>query len=447
MEYVIFAFSALTLIFSAVIMILFIKNGGASHSGGDISRLIEQEKENNAKINELNTLYDSLSKTVSREFSSNRQEMSRNIDSQSERISALTESNYRQMQNISNEISERLIEIMGKTSEQTEKITATLSESVKNLTQENDKKIEEIRQTVSEKLDENLTSKLNSSFAAVSENLKSLYNTMGEMKNISSGVNSNISSLSRILTNVKSRGTWAEYQLKAILDDIVPGMYVSNYHPSSLKGNEVVEFAVKIPLSANNGYRLLPIDSKFPLEDYQRLVSSAEEGDAEKTESARKALMQRVKDEAKLITKYINPPETVNFAVMYLATEGLYAEVMNDKSGVQEKIKSDYKILIAGPSTISALLNTIAMGYSIASINEKASEVQKLLEEVRRQYDIFSESLRKVRKNLDSASSNLESAEKRNEIIKNKLKNAGSIDGGKEESETAILNQDGENGA
>ena len=189
----------------------------------------------------------------------------------------------------------------------------------------------------------------------------------------------------------------------------------------------MVEFAVKIPNQETNGCIYLPIDSKFPMEDYARLTSAAEAGDADALEKAKKALEIRIKDEAKLIKQYISVPQTTPFAIMYLATEGLYAEIMSSKTGIAERLQAD-GIMIAGPSTITALLNSLAMGFRTIAINEKANEVWKILGAAKVQYEKFGELLEKARKKLDEAGKALDDADHRNNIIKKNLNSVESFD-------------------
>ena len=247
------------------------------------------------------------------------------------------------------------------------------------------------------------------------------------MKELSGGITQNVTSLNRILTNVKARGTWAEYQLEGILDQTIPNMYVKNFKPSDC--NDFVEFAVKIPDSGDSSkVTYLPLDSKFPMEDYARLCAAADSADAEAVAAARKALEKRVCDEAKTGSKYINVPETTPFAIMYLATEGLYAEIASSKSGLLEKIQNEYSVMIAGPTTITALLNSVSMGFRTMAINEKANEIKLILGAVKKQYDTFDAVLTKVKRKLGEADSSIDEAAKRNNIIRKKLKDIDTAD-------------------
>ena len=300
---------------------------------------------------------------------------------------------------------------------QTEAVTA----AVERLQLSNEKKLDEMRVIVDEKLTTTLTSRLDASFRSVSEQLGNVYRSLGEMKELSTGV----TALNRIFTNVKIRGNWAETQLEGILDQIIPGMYVKNYRSDEKR--EVVEFAVIIPDSESDKKTYLPIDSKFPMEDYLRLCDAADEGDAETVKLAKKALEARVLAEGKSISKYINPPHTTPFAVMYLATDSLYAEIISSKENIADKLHDEYGVLLAGPSTITALLSSLAMGFRTVALNQKANEVMDLLAAAKLQYDKFGLALEKARRKLDEASSSIDDAQKRNAIIIKKLKGVESI--------------------
>lgn len=338
---------------------------------------------------------------------------------QSEKISqqmqTLTEKNYQHQIN--------LIETLNKNSERQSKI---LADSINSMQKSNEEKLEQMRSTVDEKLTDTLNKRLNESFKTVSQQLSDVYKSLGEMKELSAGVTDNVKGLNRVLTNVKSRGTWAEVQLGSILDETIPGMYETNVKTNP-KYSGQVEFAVKIPNSQDNSTVWLPIDSKFPMEDYARLSAASENGDLIALESAKKSLEQRVKDEGKLIKQYISVPETTPFAIMYLATEGLYAEIMSSKNGVAEKLQKE-GIMIAGPGTIIALLNSLAMGFRSIAINKKANEVWKVLGAAKAQYEKFGEQLAKAQRKIGEASKALEDADKRNQIIQKNLKGVETLE-------------------
>ncbi len=333
----------------------------------------------------------------------------------SNQMKALTDKNYEQQI--------KLIETLNSNAEKQTQVTG---EAITSMQKSNEEKLELMRKTVDEKLTETLNTRLNASFRTVSEQLQNVYKSLGEMKELSAGVTDNVKGLNRVLTNVKSRGTWAEVQLGNILDQTIPGMYETNVKTNP-KYNGQVEFAVRIPNSEDDSITWLPVDSKFPMEDYARLSAAAESGDLEALEKAKKALEQRVKDEAKLVKQYISTPDTTPFAILYLATEGLYAEIMSSKNGVAEKLQSD-GIMIAGPSTITALLNSLAMGFRSIAINQKANEVWKVLGAAKTQYEKFGDLLAKARKKVDEAGKVLDEADHRNSIIQKNLRKVESLE-------------------
>lgn len=346
-----------------------------------------------------------------------REEMRQSLDAMSQKIDAQSKHTV-----------EMLINIRDKNTENADRQNKALESSIAKMQESNEKKLEEMRATVDEKLTSTLTTRLDSSFKTVSEQLEKLYKSLGEMQTLSSGVTENVSALNRVLTNVKARGTWAEVQLQGILDQTIPGMYETNV-ATAPNSAERVEFAIKIP-SSEKGEKdiLLPLDSKFPMEDYIRLNSAADSADAEALKEARKALEKRILNEAKDVSKYIHIPNTTPFAIMYLATEGLYAEIASSRTGLPEKIQKDYNVMIAGPSTITALLNSLSMGFKTVAINEKANEVRELLSAVKTQYDKFDGLLLKARKKIDEAGKTIDDAQSRNNLIQKKLRTVEALD-------------------
>lgn len=330
-------------------------------------------------------------------------------------VQTLREDNYRQQV--------KLLELVQNQSDsQTRRLGAFMAEMQKS----NEQKLDQMRQTVDEKLTGTLNTRLNASFQTVSQQLESVYKSLGEMQKLSSGVTESVNGLNRVLTNVKSRGTWAEVQLGNILDQTVPGMYDTNV-ATNPKYNGRVEFAVRIPAADGSGHAWLPIDSKFPMEDYARLTAAAQAGDRQGMESAQKALEQRVRDEAKLVRQYISAPETTPFAVLYLATEGLYAQILGNRSGLAEKLQQQ-GILLAGPTTVTALLNALAMGFRTLAINRKATEVWQVLGAAKMQYEKFGDLLQKARKKVDEAGKVLDEADHRNDIIQKHLRRVETLD-------------------
>ncbi len=330
------------------------------------------------------------------------------------------------MNELTNKNYEQQIALINTLNENSEKQTQAVSKAINDMQTSNEKKLDQMRSTVDEKLTDTLDKRLNASFETVSKQLENVYKSLGDMQRMSADVTSSVSGLNRILTNVKARGTWAEVQLKNILDQTIPGMYEENVQTNK-SHNGRVEFAIKIPDTDSGAFTYLPLDSKFPIEDYARLTAAADAGNTEGMEAARKALEARVRDEGKMIKKYISLPDTTPFAIMYLATEGLYAEIVSSRSGLAERLQQD-GILIAGPSTITALLNSLAMGFRTLAINQKANEVWKILGVAKGQYEKFAEQLETARKRIKSAGEALDEADKRNNIIQKRLKNIETLD-------------------
>lgn len=347
-----------------------------------------------------------------------RDEMSASMEKVAEEFLKMRKDSYDYQLKMNEMISQALGIMRKENAEQTEKQNLVIRKSIEEMQKSNELRLEKMRETVDEKLTQTLTTRLNSSFKTVSEQLENVYKSLGEMKNLSAGV----TDLNRVLTNVKARGTWAEVQLERILEETIPNMFDRNV--STKSNTEKVEFAIRIPSSDNKDEPIwLPIDSKFPVESYIRLSTAAESGDAALVIQARKEFEASVTMKAKEITKYINVPKTTPFAIMYLATEGLYAEVASSKSGLMEKLHNEYNIMVAGPSTVTALLNSLSVGFRAVAINEKAAEVRKLLAAARTQYEKFGLLLEKARKKVDEAGKVLDDAQNRNNIITKKLKN------------------------
>ena len=395
---------------------------------------VVKSKNDNGKIDELEkkisalTMYlQQTSGSNANEFERNRREIGENLRVMSDKLEDMTKLNYETLLKFNKNMTDSLNLINTNNQEQNEKQSRIIGEAIGKMQESNEKKLDQMRETVDEKLNATLSTRLDASFKTVSEQLENVYKSLGEMKELSSGVTTNVTALNRVLTNVKARGTWAEIQLEGILDQTIPNMYVRNYSsvPSS---RDVVEFAVKIPSSDDSGkITYLPLDSKFPMEDYKRVCEAADSADAVALAAARKALEDRVLQEAKLIKKYINVPDTTPFAIMYLATEGLYAEITSSSSGILDKLQRE-NIMIAGPTTIIALLNSLSMGFKAVAINEKANEVRQLLAVTKVQYEKFGTVLDKAKKKIEEAGKTLTEAQDRNRIIQKKLKNVEEID-------------------
>lgn len=292
---------------------------------------------------------------------------------------------------------------------------ATLG-SLTELRKENERQLTEMRKTVDEKLTESLDKRLNDSFAQVSRRLEQVYRGLGEMQTLASGVGD----LKKVLTNVKTRGIWGEMQLGTLLSQVLaPRQYDENI--AVIPGSaERVEFAIRLP-GQGSEVMYLPIDSKFPQEDYIRLQDASQSGDAAQVEEARKALLTRIRTEAKRIAgKYIAAPHTTDFAIMFLPVEGLYAEVVRAMD-VVESIQRDHRIVIAGPSTFAALLNALQMGFRTLAIEKRSSEVWQLLGAVKTDFGKFADVLEKTRQRLQQASESIDTAYTRTRSIQRRL--------------------------
>ncbi len=403
---------------------------------GKLSKAIRDSKnDENNEIKALDGKIEYINKNIGDEFhrirvetrDSNkeiREDVKKSLDEMSLRIDSMNKGNFEHREKM-NEI---LVNMSEKNAQQSDKQNKLLESSITKMQESNEKKLEEMRITVDEKLTSTLTTRLNSSFKTVSDQLENLYKSLGEMQKLSTGVTENVTALNRVLTNVKARGTWAEVQLEGILNQTIPNMFEKNVAtvPGSL---DRVEFAIRIPSSEKDGNDiLLPVDSKFPMEDYVRLCDAADRADGEAVKQARKELESRILSEAKSVAKYIHVPDTTPFAIMYLATEGLYAEVASSRSGLPEKLQSEYNIMIAGPTTVTALLNSLSMGFKTVAINEKANEVRQLLGAAKVQYEKFGDLLAKAKKKVDEAGKTLEDAERKNMYIRRKLKNVEELD-------------------
>ena len=299
-----------------------------------------------------------------------------------------------------------------------EKLREAVDAQLRLLQDNNEKKLEQMRQTVDEKLQSTLEKRLGESFKLVSERLEAVQRGLGDMQSLANGVGD----LKRMLTNVKARGTWGEFQLGDILGQILtPDQFAKNVQPKADSG-EIVEYAVRLPGSGDSSSIWLPIDSKFPQEDYQRLLDGAEIADAVMVEKSTAALVRSIHSSAKDIAdKYVDPPQTTDFAIMFLPTEGLYSEVLR-QPGMVERLQQQYRVVVAGPTTLAAILNSLRMGFRTLAIEKRSSEVWTVLSAVKTEFGKFEEVLSRVKKQLDTASSTIEMTGVRTRAMERKLK-------------------------
>jgi DNA recombination protein RmuC len=283
--------------------------------------------------------------------------------------------------------------------------------------EDNEKKLDEMRATVDEKLQGTLELRLGSAFKQVSDRLEAVHKGLGEMQTLAVGVGD----LKRVLTNVKTRGGFGETQLEALLEDrLAPGLYERQV-PTRPGSSERVDFAVKMPGNGEVGPCWLPIDAKFPQEDYARLLEAVERGDAAAAEEACRGLEARIRLEARsLRDKYVEPPHTTDFALLYLPTEGLYAEVLR-RPGLVDALRRDFKVTVVGPTTFAAVLNSLQLGFRTLAIQQRSTEVSHLLRAVKTQFGQFGELLDKVQRKLTEASSTIDDATRKTRTIQTKL--------------------------
>ncbi|EIW17887.1 MULTISPECIES: DNA recombination protein RmuC [Pelosinus] len=301
-----------------------------------------------------------------------------------------------------------------------ERMRETVEKQLRVLREENGSKLEEMRKTVDEKLNQTLEKRLGESFKLVSERLEMVHRGLGEMQTLASGVGD----LKRVLSNVKTRGIWGEIQLENLLEQILTIEQYAKNVATKPGSNDRVEFAIKLPgRDTEESIVWLPIDAKFPQEDYQRLLEAQDQANAVLAEEAAKALENRIKSEAKdIANKYVCVPHTTEFAILFLPIEGLYAEVLR-RPGLCDTIMRNYKVIIAGPTTLSALLNSLQMGFRTLAVEKRSSEVWSLLSVVKTEFGKFGDLLDKTHKKLQEASNSIDVAARKSRTIERKLKN------------------------
>jgi DNA recombination protein RmuC len=299
-----------------------------------------------------------------------------------------------------------------------EGVRAIVDLRLKQLQEDNSRQIDKMRATVDEKLHGTLEKRLGESFKLVSDRLEQVHQGLGAMQQLASDVGG----LQKVLTNVRTRGGWGEVQLGALLEQVLtPDQFARNIKTREESGDHV-EFAIKLPGDENGAPVWLPIDAKFPTEDYQRLVAAQEQGDVSAIDEAMKSLETQLKRSAKdICQKYINPPKTTDFALMFLPTEGLYAEAIR-RVGLIEQVQRDCRVIFAGPTTLAALLNSLQMGFRTLAIQKRSSEVWNLLAGVKTEFGKFGEALSAVKDKLDQAARHVDSVAVRSRAITKKLR-------------------------
>lgn len=380
---------------------------------------------------QFSELFDKSEKLIKDEFSRNREENRQSDRSLREELNNSINTFGDQLFTRMTEISKlqkgqleifanQLTKLTQSNEEKIERLQEKISLHLRDIRENNDKKLEEMRVTVDEKLHDTLEKRLGESFKLVSDRLEIVHKGLGEMQNLATGVGD----LKKVLTNVKTRGTWGEIQLGNLIEQVLSPEQFSSDTAVVPNSSQRVDFAIKLPGKGENKDDIvwLPIDAKFPLEDYQRLTEASDNGNLELIDEASKEIIKRIKLEAKSISeKYIKPPHTTDFAIMFLPIEGLYAEVLRTP-GLAEQLQREYRITIAGPTNIMALLNSLQMGFRTLAIEKRSSEVWKILGAVKTEFGKFGEVLEKTQKKLQEASNVIDTANIRTRAIERKLR-------------------------
>lgn len=347
---------------------------------------------------------------------------SESIKAVGERLDRISLATQKELEDVKTSTAKSIAELRIANEQSIIKLQEANAHSIREMKEDNSRQLEKMRETVDEKLSATLESRFNQSFKIVNDRLEEINRTFGELQNLQTGVND----LNRIFKNVKTRGTWGEVALENLLAQIlVPEQYQKQVRIK--RGSEdAVDFCIKMPGKGEDEV-LLPIDAKFPIEDYARLVEASERGDADGIEAASKALAARAKGEAMSIRdKYVNPPKTTDFAIMYLPTEGLYAEIIR-REGLVEELQNKYRIVVCGPTTIAALLNSLQMGFRSVAVEKRSAEIGKLLQGFMADFAKFSNYLKQTSDKIDAVKKSLANAEERTRIIGKKLNKVNSL--------------------
>ena len=354
-----------------------------------------------AQRTELSGSLNNFSQTLATQMSGIATVQDGKIDGFAAQLAKLTEANEARLTEIRNTLETKLRELQG----------------------ENAAKLEEMRKTVDERLHATLEHRLGESFKLVSDRLEQVHRGLGEMQTLAAGVGD----LKRVLTNVKTRGTWGEVQLEALLEQMLVREQFEKNVATRPGSSERVEFAIRMPGRVDGAQVWLPIDSKFPAEDYDRLIAAQDRADATAVEESARALEMRIRLEAKTIRdKYIEPPYTTDFALLFLPTEGLYAEVLR-RPGLADTLQRDFRVVIAGPTTLAAILNSLQMGFRTLAIEQRSGEIQLLLGAVKTEFGRFGEVLANTKKQLETVTNSIGKAEVRTRAIERKLRDVEAL--------------------
>lgn len=420
-----FALLALALALTALVFLILVfarqrkadRRAARRHEG--LQRQIEENARNALGRGDYTNLSESQAARLMQAMEERSRDEALRLNGLSARLDSFGENQDQRLHRVSAALEEKL----ALNESRIESMRKTLDEGVSRMQAENAKKLEEMRVTVDEKLHATLDKRLGESFSLVNERLEQVYRGLGEMQSLASGVGD----LKKVLTNVKTRGVWGEMQLGALLSQVLsPSQYEENV--AVVPGApQRVEFAVKLP-GQGEGFVYLPIDSKFPIEDYERLLSAYEIGDQAVIAAASSALTTALRIEAKRIaSKYIAPPHTTDFAIMFLPIEGLYAEALRAR-GLTEELQEKLRIVVAGPTTLNALLTSLQVGFRTLAIEKRTGEVWQLLSAVKSEFGKFSSLLDATQKKLHAAAESIESASRKTRTIERRLRQVEAVD-------------------
>ena len=395
----------LTVLVVAALALILLRRSGASSEDPRLQELVGRVESLGKEVNALKEVANAVSGI------------------QEKRLESLATQIQLTLDSVKKDMGERLTQ-MGQTAEQSaERVRNVLNEQLASIQKDNAEKLEQMRKTVDEKLHATLEERLGQSFKLVSERLELVQRGLGEMQSLASGVGD----LKRVLTNVKTRGTWGEFQLEALIEQIFTRDQYEKNMATRPGAAERVEIAIRLPGRADDQPVWLPIDAKFPIEDYQRLLDAHDQSDNTMVEEAAKALEVRIRGEAKKIKeKYIEPPHTTDFAVMYLPTEGLYAEVLR-RTGLAESLQRDYRVVVTGPTNTAAMLNSLQMGFRTLAIEKRSSEVWALLGGVKTEFEKFGGVIAETEKKLQEAANKFQTVGVRTRAIQRRLQDVQAL--------------------
>ncbi len=390
----------ITLICVVSSIIIFAKK---NNGGMVVSTNTEEVNKLNFEIQKLTSVVSAYNQTITEIIKSYSESTIKSLNS-------ISDNQFERLDNLN----KRLFDLTQNLENKLERNSNVLELGLTNLRQNNEQKLEQMRQTVDEKLNESLEKRLNESFNLISERLENVSAGLGEMRSLAGSVGD----LKKVLTNVKTRGTFGEIQLGNLLEQMLaPNQYKANV---TIKDDKRVDYVIVLP-GKNESEVLLPIDAKFPIEDYTKILDAENSNDISSIQIMQKALEKRIKEEAKKINeKYIFVPKTTDFAIMYLPLEGLYGEAIK-RTGLIEQLQRDYRIIVCGPTTLSALLNSLQMGFQTLAIEKRSSEIWNLLSTFKKEFVTFVDLLTKTQKKIDEASGTISDATKKTQKIQKQL--------------------------